>query len=170
MTKFDKIRAGSDLRTIGKSNEVVLKIQNQKNFDKLFQQLYSKDRVLVMRTADSIEKISQKNPQYLKSHKKEILDVCIAAKNIELKWHLALLVSRLILTQQEFERVWQLLMVWATDKRESRIVRVNSIQGLFNLRMQNRESIPTFNEIITKVRSERIPSLNARIRKLAPVY
>lgn len=35
MTDFEKILAGKDLRSIGKSNAVILKIQNQNDFDRL---------------------------------------------------------------------------------------------------------------------------------------
>lgn len=41
---------------------------------------------------------------------------------------MALLVSRLKLAKSEIGKVWATLMKWALDKKESKIVRVNSIQ------------------------------------------
>ncbi|MGB4848813.1 MAG: hypothetical protein WBP41_12890, partial [Saprospiraceae bacterium] len=144
MTDFDKILSGGDLRSIGKSNLVVSKIRNQKDFDDLFSLLFHTDRKIVMRTADAIEKITLKNIDYLKHHKQEILNLCKVAQDIELKWHLALLVPRLILTKQELGIIWQTLTTWVTNKKESKIVRVNSLQGLHNLLSQNQELTQDF--------------------------
>lgn len=166
MTAFNKILAGGDLRSTGKSNKVVLAIHNQQSFDDLFQFLFHSDRKVVMRTADAIEKITLKNPGYLKPHKTDIIRLCDSAKNIELKWHLALLVSRLVLTKREAGIVSQKLTHWATDKKESKIVRVNSLQGLYNLLANNQELTRGFNHTITGIEIENIPSINARIRKL----
>ncbi|MFZ1676762.1 MAG: hypothetical protein WAT91_05785 [Saprospiraceae bacterium] len=166
MTDFDKILSGGDLRSIGKSNLVVSKIRNQKDFDDLFSLLFHTDRKIVMRTADAIEKITLKNIDYLKHHKQEILNLCKVAQDIELKWHLALLVPRLILTKQELGIIWQTLTTWVTNKKESKIVRVNSLQGLHNLLSQNQELTQDFNLTLSKIEMENIPSINARIRKL----
>ena len=169
MSRFDDILKGGDLRSIGQSNKVVSLINDQQSFDGLFQQLYHVDRKVVMRAADAIEKITVNNPDYLKQHKNDILKLCNTARNIELKWHLALLVSRLSLTKTQIGTVWQKLMSWATDPKESKIVRVNSIQGLFNLLTQHKELEQDFNLTLTEIEKENIPSINARIRKLKNV-
>jgi hypothetical protein len=166
MTAFDKILAGGDLRSIGNSNKVVSAINNQQSFDELFQYLYHSDRKVVMRTADAIEKITRKKPAYLTLHKVDIINLCDSARDIELKWHLALLVSRLILTKKEVRKVFQTLANWATDKKESKIVRVNSLQGLNNLVANNQELTKDFHLLMAKIEGENIPSINARIRKL----
>ncbi len=71
-----------------------------------------------MRTADAIEKITVNDPGYLLHHKSDILNLCYTSKNIELKWHLALLVSRLSLTKKEIGTVWQTLTSWVRPKRK----------------------------------------------------
>src|SRR4051812_35033388 len=92
-----------------------------------------------MRAADAIEKITTGYPNYLQRYKTAIIQLCDKAENKELKWHLALLVSRHLLSPDELEKVWQMLLRWATDKNESRIVRVNCLQGLFDLSTENKE-------------------------------
>ena len=166
MNQFDDILKGGDLRSIGQSNKVVSLIKDQEGFDELFKQIYNIDRKVVMRAADAIEKITANSPDYLGHHKSDILQLCNTAKNIELKWHLALLVPRLSLSKREIGAVWQTLTSWATDRNESKIVRVNSIQGLFNLSTQHKELKQDFRLIVTKIKEEDIPSINARIRKL----
>ena len=166
MKKIAGILKGGDLRSIGQSNKIVSLIDNQKSFDELFQQLFHSDRKVVMRSADAIEKITLKYPGFLKLHTANLLKLIETAKHIELKWHLALIASRLDLTKKEFGKVWQILTDWANDKKESKIVRVNSMQGLFNLLQTKQELKQDFNLIISQIEKEKIPSLNARIKKL----
>jgi hypothetical protein len=144
MIDFEKILSGGDLRSIGKSNAVVLKINNQNDFDELFKYLFHADRLIVMRAADSIEKITINNPQYLKKHKTEIIELCNVAKDKELKWHLALFIPRLNLKNIEFKNAWDILTTWAKDKNNSRILRVNSIQGLYEMTKQQSKSAKAF--------------------------
>jgi hypothetical protein len=166
MKKIAGILKGGDLRSIGQSNKIVSLIDNQESFDELFQLLSHSDRKVVMRSADAIEKITLKNAGFLKQHKASILKLIENAKHIELKWHLALIVSRLDLTKKEFEKIWQTLTGWSNDKKESKIVRVNSIQGLFNLLQTKQELKQDFNLTISQIEKENIPSLTARIKKL----
>lgn len=166
MNRFTTKLIGGDLRSIGKSNEVVGNVKSQKDFDLLFLGLFNPDRKVVMRAADAIEKITSMNGKFLFRHKKKILVLCSNAVNKELKWHLALIVPRLDLSKKEFENTWEILMKWAKDQKESKIVRVNAIQGLFNLTKQNNASLSSFNETLIQIGKENIPSLNARIKIL----
>jgi hypothetical protein len=169
MPQFDKFLAGDDLRKLGKTSLVISKINTQHDFDQLFRLLYQENRVLVMRAADAIEKISLSGPDYLSKHKNQLLELCGEAKNKELKWHLALLLPRLQLTNKEFDKAWNMLIQWAKDSADSRIVRVNAIQALFNLTSQNPAKRKKFNLLLLELDKENIPSVNARIRKIRKV-
>ncbi|MHB1688457.1 MAG: hypothetical protein ACYCVH_13940 [Ignavibacteriaceae bacterium] len=166
MTDLVKLLQGGDLRSIGQSNKVVALIDNQEKFDELFQFLFHSDRKVVMRTADAIEKITIDNKAFLKKHKKKIIGLCNVAKDKELKWHLALLISRLHLDIKEFGKVWDTLTTWAKDKKNSRIVRVNSIQGLFEMMKQENELEKDFILTLFELEKENIPSINARIKNI----
>lgn len=166
MMQLEKILAVGDLRSIGKSNSVVAVIQTQNDFDDLFKYLFHKNRLVVMRAADAIEKITINTPQYMAKHKKNIFELCDTAKNKELKWHLALLLPRLRLDNKELDTAWSILTKWAKDKKNSRIVRVNSIQGLFELLSLNCDLVRDFKLTLIEVEKENVPSINARIRKI----
>lgn len=166
MTDFEKILSGGDLRSIGKSNAVILKIKTQKDFDELFHCLFHEDRLVVMRAADTIEKITINNTQYLAKHKDAIIKLCNVAMDKELKWHLALLIPRLHLDTKEFGKAWNTLTNWAKDKTNSRIVRVNSIQGLSEMKQQEKVLEKDFGLTLSEIEKENIPSINARIRQL----
>ncbi len=161
---------GGDLRSLGKTSVVVSGISNQREFDNLFIGLFDADRLVVMRSADAIEKVTQENPEYLETHKEELLKLFQSANHIELKWHLAQLIPRLVLrlklNEEETGMVWDKLTQWALDKCGSRIVRVNSIQGLFDIQRKFPELKKDFTDTLLKLDRETITSIVARIKKL----
>jgi hypothetical protein len=164
--QFDKLLSGGDLRSTGESNSVVLAVHDQNDFDKLFKCLFHKDRIVVMRAADATEKITVKHSPYLSKHKNALIELCHSAKNKELKWHLALLIPRLNLSHKEIGAARQILTDWASDKNESRIVRINSIQALYEICTKENRSIKSFENLLARIERENIPSINARIRNL----
>jgi hypothetical protein len=167
MKQFVKLLSGGDLRSNGRSNDAVLKVRNEDDFDELFKCLFYENRVVRMRAGDAIEKITFQYPSYLQTHKTALMDLCCTIKDKELKWHLALLISRLELTDKEKEIAWQTLTAWATDKTESKIVRVNSIQALYEIAERDNFFAKDFELVTDQIKSENISSLNARIKKLS---
>ena len=167
MTKdFTEFLAGNDLRSLGKNSEIFALIKDQKSFDKLFGHLYNNDRAIVMKTIDLIEKITLEHKEYLQKYKLEIIKLCEEVKNIELKWHLAQLLARLKYTNDEIKIVKKILEKWVQDKKESKIVRVNSLQSLYELEKIYKNNQNDFIEIVNIIKQENIASVNARIKKL----
>lgn len=165
--RFDEILKGGDLRSIGKTNAVVSMVNNQQSFDELYQLLFHPDRKIAMRAADAIEKITLNQPEYLKAHKKQILQLLTSAENIELKWHLVQLMPRLSLTKTEANKTIRILLSWASNPKESRIVRVNALQSLDEIISNFIDHKKEFLELIDSIKKENIPSLIARIQILA---
>lgn len=161
-----QLLSGGDLRSIGNSESLVSAVQNQMDFDELFALLFHSDRIIVMRAADVVEKITATLPGLLAKHTGSIFDLSHQAKNKELKWHLALLIPRLSLDQQELAQAWDILRDWAKDQTNSRIVRVNSTQGLFELMKWDSRRREEFLHLLEELQKEKIPSLTARIKKL----
>lgn len=166
MIELEKLLSGGDLRSTGKGISVIPKIKNQADFDGLFNFLFHTDRIIVMRAADTVEKITITNPQYLTKHKKKTLELFYVAKNKELKWHLAQLLPRLNLNDKEFIEVWEELIKWARNRENSRIVRVSAVQALYELVKQKKDLWQEFNLITMELEKENIPSINARIRNI----
>ncbi len=164
MKELEKLLSGGDLRSIGNSNSIVPEIKNQNDFDELFTLLFHSDRVIVMRAADAIEKISLTSPQYLNHHKNEIFQLCSTAKNKELRWHLAQLLPRLPFQGRDFDSAWSILSAWVMNKANSKIVRVNALQGLFEISKLEPKFNKDFQLILIELEKENVPSLNARIR------
>jgi hypothetical protein len=157
---------GGDLRSIGKSGELVTQIKTQADFDELFEFLSDNDRLIAMRAADVLEKISRMNPHWLNKHKDTLLGLLSTATAKELRWHLALMSTRLPLDSREAQLMWNILSTWVLDENESKIVRANALQGLSDLVSAHERFEPQWVTLTSKIRETRTPSLKARLKKL----
>ena len=163
---FEQVLNSGDLRGTDGVDIVVKMVQNQSDFDLLFSCLKTKNRLVVERSADAIEKISRTYPEFLTKHKNTILNYCQIAQNKELKWHLSQLLPRLMLDNAEFRSMSILLEEWARNREESKICRVNALQSLYDLSIIHRRSLDHLTILMDVLEHEDIPSLNARIRIL----
>ncbi|HEX8561958.1 MAG TPA: hypothetical protein VF676_03155 [Flavobacterium sp.] len=152
--------------SIERNNIIIWKIDSQERFDELFIFLFDSDVKLAIRAADAIEKVSLTSIDYFKRHRESILKLLDTADNNQIKWNLALIVSRLPLRKKELGKVWDKLTNWATDRSQSKVVRVNSVHGLFNLLSQCPELSVDFHLTVSQIETENLPSLKARLRLL----
>jgi len=166
MIDYKKILSGGDLRSTGQSDILAQTIFDQESFDRLFTLLFDDNRIIVMRAVDAIEKITLHHPEFLTTHKKEIIHLSESAFNKELVWHLALLIPRLQLTDKDFHKEYRIIKSWATNSNNSRIVRVNAVQALFEMIQQNNNLQKDFSQVLAAIQRENIPSINARIKKI----
>lgn len=163
---FTHLLLGKDLRTIRKNNVIIELVEDQQSFDELFSLVFHHERTLVMRAADAVEKITRKHPDYLIAHKNQLLALLQSSDHKELKWHLAQLITRTRLSIEELDTVWNSLKYWVLNPNESKIVRVNALQGLYDLTIKHVSFKEDFNTIMHSLEHDQIPSLQARIRKL----
>jgi hypothetical protein len=154
------------MRTNRPNKVLLARIQDQLSFESLFELLYHHERPLVLRAADAIEKVTIKHQEFLRPHKLDLLRLFTTSDHPELKWHLAQLIVRVTLLQNEAEEVWKILQYWARNPNESKLVRVHALQSLYDLSRIYPEFREPFQEILIVVAHEAIPSLQARVRKL----
>ena len=160
----DMLRGG-DRRSIGKSNQIAkLVLSEPKRFAELIECLWNEDPLIRMRAADAAEKVTVTRPELLIPHKQELLGLLTEAKQIELRWHLALMVPRLELSMPERKRTVAALQRYLEDR--SSIVRTFAMQGLADLARQD----PTLRESAVRVLEESLltgtAAMKARARKL----
>ena len=163
---FTDLLAGKDLRSLDNSSEILPLIDDQNSFDELFKYLYNTDRAVIMKAIDIIEKITLIHKEYLQKYKVEILSLSKNVENIELKWHLAQLLPRVKYTNDEIEIIWKILEEWTLNTKESKIVRVNSLQSLYEFAIINNRYQNELTKIVNIIKQENIASINARIKKL----
>ena len=156
MTKILKLLRGNDRRSIGKSNAIVSIVgKNEILFKELFEFLYSENKIIRMRAADAIQKITELNPNIIKKYKNEILHKISKIDQQEVRWHVAQLIPHLGLTKAETIIVYQFLNDYLNDK--SKIVRTFSLQAMTDL-----------TEINSSLKKEVIKIIKQQMRKGSP--
>jgi hypothetical protein len=159
------ILKGGDRRSIGKANQVAkLVLAEPKRFAELVKCLWDEDPIVRMRAADAAEKITVTQPELLNPHKQELLGLLAEAEQIELRWHLALMVPRLALTSPETQRAAVSLQRYLEDR--SSIVKTFALQGLADLARQDGSLRELTKEAIEESLRTGTAAMKARARKL----
>lgn len=166
MTSLIEKLKGKDFRSIGRSNEVVeLIFKNPHLFNEAFQAISDSDALVRMRAADVVEKVSKKKPQYLQPYKKELTQKLTRISQQEVRWHVAQMLSYLILSSTERKRLAKMLFSWiATEK--SNIVKVMSLQTLSHFAKQEKTLKSQVIELAAHFLKKGSPSLKSRSRKI----
>jgi|SRR6266852_9694903 predicted thioredoxin/glutaredoxin len=88
--------AGGDRRSIGKSNQVVADVIHDPTlFGLVFNGMLSDDPLIRIRSADAIEKITVKHPEYLQLYKEKLIKHVATREQQEVRWHIAQMIPRL---------------------------------------------------------------------------
>ena len=159
---------GGDLRSIGRAEEVVQDIlENPALFGEVFDGMLSEDPQVRMRSADALEKVSSRHPEYLQPFKRRLIYEVAQIEQQEVRWHVAQMFSYLeVSTQERTEIVKRLLFYLDTDR--SRIVKVCSIQTLADLAERDELIRPTIVRRLQEVIASGSPAMANRAQKLLP--
>jgi hypothetical protein len=158
---------GGDRRSIGKSTEVVQAILDDPGlFSEVFEGMFSGDPIIRMRSADVIEKVSRKHPEFLQPFKGRLLTDVAHIPQQEVRWHLAQMFSYLTLTPQERDQVVPLLFSWVDSDDRSMIVKVNSLQTLAEFAQHDARLRNTVVDKLQEVMEHGSPAMKARSKKL----
>jgi hypothetical protein len=156
---------GGDRRSIGRSEEVAeLVLKEPKRFGELIECLWNEDPLVRMRAADAAEKLTVSCPELLKPYKRELLGLLAEAEQIELRWHLAMMVPRLVLSRAQSERAAVSLRRYLEDR--SSIVKTCALQGLVDLSWQNPNLREAAREVVEESLRRGTAAMKARARKL----
>jgi len=132
---LDKLKGG-DRRSIGRVEEVVSDVMEDPSlFEPLFNGMMGEDPLVRIRSADAVEKITERHPEYLEPYKKKIIRTLSKIDQQEVRWHLAQMFPRLRLTSRERDILVDILLEFLKDK--STIVQVFSMQALADFAEQD---------------------------------
>ncbi len=160
------ILGGGDRRSIGRSDGVKkLVVHQPERFTELIECLWDKDPIVRMRAADAAEKVTATRPELLNPHKLELLGLLAEAEQIELRWHLAIMVPRLELSRPETEGAAAALRRYLEDR--SSIVKTFALQGLHNLVRQNSNLREAARRALEESLRTGTAAMKARARKLS---
>lgn len=167
MTRKDilSLLKGGDRRTTGRSDEVAEMVsQNRKLFPQLIKGLWSEDPLVRMRAADATEKVTRSNHDLLQPYKGALLGLMAEAVQQELRWHLAVMIPRLVLNNKERQLATSSLENYLEDR--SSIVKTFALQGLADLAQQDPSIRPGVIDLLRESIRSGTPAMKARSRKL----
>lgn len=154
-----------DLRSIGRSGDAVRAIaKDPALFSALMEGLLDGDRLVRMRAADAVEKVTRTRPEWLQPWKRALLDTVSTLEDKELRWHVAQLLPRLRLTSAEKATAVRILMIYLEDK--SSIVKTFSMQALADLAAQDERLLEQVAPLIERLARTGTPAMKSRGRKL----
>ncbi len=157
---------GGDLRSIGKAEEVVQDILIKPAlFAEVFEGMLHDDPRVRMRSADVLQKVSSKHPEYLQPFKDRLINQVSMIEQAEVRWHLAQMFSYLEINRAERDKIITILLSYL-ETEESKIVKVCSIQTLADLAEKD-EDIKF--KVLTKLKeiaATGSPAMVSRARKL----
>lgn len=161
---LEKLKGG-DFRSIGRSEEVAQAVlADESLFPILMSGLTSEETLVRMRSADAAEKVTSKRPQWLAPHKEYLLNEVTKIGQQEVRWHTAMMLTRLELNETERTRAASILKKWLDDK--SRIVQTSALQALVDLSKQDSRSRSDTKRLLEEKIKNGPPSVRARGKKL----
>lgn len=157
--------SGGDLRSIGRSNQIVRLVSAKPRlFGELFRGLSSGNRLIRMRAADAIEKITLARPHLLRGRARKVLELASRAEEKEFRWHMALLLPRLALSRSQRMAAVDILHDYLRDR--SSIVKTFAMQSLADLTREDRSLMSRVLPLIEKLTQDGTPAMRARGRML----
>ncbi len=157
---------GNDLRSIGKSNEVVsMVIRDPELFGEVFNGIFHEDKVIRARCADAVEKIAKESPEYIQNKKEILLKNLEKFNQKEIIWHVAMVLDYLELTKKEIDKSLNMLYKWLNES-DSIIVKVACMQTLANFALKNKLPLKSVRDEIEKQMINGAPAVKARGRYL----
>ncbi len=166
MSEVLKKLEGGDLRSIGRSEEVVQDIlENPAFFKEVFEGILHEDLRVRMRSADALEKVSRDHPEYLQPFKSRLIGQISKIEQQEVRWHTAQMFSYLDMNEVERDKVIEILFSYI-DTDKSRIVKVSSMQTLADLAEKNEVIKPEILKRLKEITNRGSPAMVSRGRKL----
>ena len=167
--KIAAMLEGTDRRSIGHAADAArLVLKEPRRFRQLIECLWDENPVVRMRAADAAEKVSARKPRLLDRYKTELLGLLAEVEQIELRWHLALMVPRLRLTASERQRAAAALQRYLEDR--SSIVKTFALQGLVDLLRNDASLRSRVKQLLEEAVQSGTPAMKARARKLLKEY
>lgn len=133
-------------------------------FDALFSGLLVDDVLVRTRSADAIEKITVRHPEYLCAYRRKLLDEVARIEQKEVRWHVAQMLPRIRWSRIDQGEVTRTLREYLNDR--SSIVKAFAMQALVDMVQQVPGIRQSVERDIRKLTRIGMPAMKARGRRL----
>ncbi len=165
MDPLEALAAG-DRRSLGAVPTVVEQIRRfPELFDRLVDGLDDSRPGVRMRSVDAIEKLTREDSSALRPHRRTLLRIAETTEQIEVRWHLAVMLPRVRWTPAYRTRVVRVLRRYLADRKSS-ITRALALQGLADMTRQEPSLLAAVRRTLTEAQRSGTPAMRARARKL----
>ncbi|MDH3537725.1 MAG: hypothetical protein OER87_18430 [Gammaproteobacteria bacterium] len=165
MNRIEQLLSAGDLRTIGKSEDIVKSVKSDpKLLSDVVNAILVENPGVRMRASDAIEKITRDNPEWLMPYKRKILTKIACINQKEVRWHMAQILPRLGLTKKEREKVFKIMQSYLHD--ESSIVRTFAMQALTDIAIQDHSYAGKVRNQLDRLIEGGSPAMKSRGKKL----
>lgn len=161
----DKLRdllAEGDKRTVRKVDAAFqLLCSHPALLEEIIEMIQGASEALAMRAADCLEKFNREHVDQVEKYKDDLIHILVEVSQKEVRWHLAQILPRLQLSQDDLEVASK---VWIHDfyNSKSAIVRVESLQALFNIRDRYAKALPELKKALESAASADSPAVKTR--------
>ena len=163
MNKLLELLTGGDLRSDGNSIQVAeMVIENPKLIKKLIDGLSVSNELVRARTSGALEYVSRFIPVKVKKYLPLILNSTIEEKNHTAKFHLAMLLANLDISENESKNIFEILFNLLDD--ESFFVKIWAISSLTILSLKHQNYIYEVLKHLDDMEEIRSKAIKARIR------
>lgn len=170
MNKIIQKLAQGDMRTIGRSQEVVEEVLNDNSLlHELFEGLSDSNPAVRMRAADALEKVTAQKPELLKPYKSKLVEISKEATQQEVQWHIAQMLGLLKLEDNEAVVVYEILNDYYQTTK-SNIVKVMSLEAMCHIAQSDEALKENVEKILIDAIKHSSPSVTARAKKLKRKY
>lgn len=167
MRKILEKLKGGDLRSIGRSEEVVLDIlKNPDLFKTVFEGMLDNDPRVRMRSADVLEKVSSKHPEYLQPFKSRLINEISKIEQQEVRWHVAQMFSHLKVDKRERDKIIEILFLYIDGLGKSNTVKTFSMQTLAEFAKKDKALRPQIIKKLEAIINTGSPAMVSRGKKL----
>ncbi len=169
MTRQNRIRAilaeGRCTQGPGRAfDAAMLVLEEPRLARQLIECLWDQDEAVAGRAADALETVVGECPDVSHSWKQALVGLLVESRAIKVRWHLALIVTKLRLTRPECRRLADLFTGWLNDR--SSIVKTCAMQGLAELTIQDPSMKDDVLDLLRELTRSGTPAMRARGRHL----
>lgn len=161
---LESLSLGDKRMVKGVDNAVETIINDPALFSVLIDGLSNENKLIAMRSADAIEKLTIDNPEWLQPYKNTLIEIVNNAKQQEVRWHLCQFIPRLSLSIDERKELIVELQHYLNDK--SKIVVTFTLQALADLAGNDKKMIQEIKPIIEELTLIGSPAMQSRGKKL----